>query len=106
MLVEVVVTPLTAWLTKVVAGVEFIAANTDVQALSSTKAETVIQLGPKLTRGLGAGGRPEVGQKAAEESEEALTQAITGADMVFITAGWEVALVLVQLLLLPALLKI
>ena len=70
-----------------VTGVEFIAANTDVQALSSTKAETVIQLGPKLTRGLGAGGRPEVGQKAAEESEEALTPAITGADMVFITAG-------------------
>ena len=70
-----------------VAGVEFIAANTDVQALSSTKAETVIQLGPKLTRGLGAGGRPEVGRKAAEESEEALTEAITGADMVFITAG-------------------
>ena len=70
-----------------VAGVELIAANTDVQALSSTKAETVIQLGPKLTRGLGAGGRPEIGQKAAEESEEALTQAITGADMVFITAG-------------------
>jgi len=53
-----------------VAGVEFIAANTDVQALSSTKAETVIQLGPKLTRGLGAGGQPEVGRKAAEESEE------------------------------------
>ena len=70
-----------------VSGVEFIAANTDVQALSSTKAETVIQLGPKLTRGLGAGGRPEVGRKAAEESEEALTEAITGADMVFITAG-------------------
>ena len=53
-----------------VAGVEFIAANTDVQALSSAKAETVIQLGPKLTRGLGAGGQPEVGRKAAEESEE------------------------------------
>ncbi len=70
-----------------VAGVEFIVANTDVQALSSTKAETVIQLGPKLTRGLGAGGRPEVGRKAAEESEEALTEAISGADMVFITAG-------------------
>ena len=70
-----------------VAGVEFIAANTDVQALSSTKAETVIQLGPKLTRGLGAGGRPEVGRKAAEESEEALTEAVSGADMVFITAG-------------------
>ena len=70
-----------------VTGVEFIAANTDVQALSSTKAETVIQLGPKLTRGLGAGGQPEVGQKAAEESEETLTAAISGADMVFITAG-------------------
>ncbi|RRD31122.1 cell division protein FtsZ [Streptococcus minor] len=70
-----------------VAGVEFIAANTDVQALSSSKAETVIQLGPKLTRGLGAGGNPEVGRKAAEESEEALTNVLTGADMVFITAG-------------------
>ena len=70
-----------------VAGVEFIAANTDVQALSSAKAETVIQLGPKLTRGLGAGGQPEVGRKAAEESEEVLTEALQGADMVFITAG-------------------
>ena len=70
-----------------VAGVEFIAANTDIQALSSSKAETVIQLGPKLTRGLGAGGQPEVGRKAAEESEEVLTEALTGADMVFITAG-------------------
>lgn len=70
-----------------VAGVEFIAANTDIQALSSSKAETVIQLGPKLTRGLGAGGQPEAGRKAAEESEEVLTEALTGADMVFITAG-------------------
>lgn len=70
-----------------VAGVEFIAANTDIQALSSSKAETVIQLGPKLTRGLGAGGQPEVGRKAAEESEEVLTEALAGADMVFITAG-------------------
>ena len=69
------------------AGVEFIAANTDVQALSSANAETVIQLGPKLTRGLGAGGQPEVGRKAAEESEEVLTEALQGADMVFITAG-------------------
>ena len=69
------------------AGVEFIAANTDIQALSSSKAETVIQLGPKLTRGLGAGGQPEVGRKAAEESEEVLTEALQGADMVFITAG-------------------
>lgn len=68
-------------------GVEFIAANTDIQALSSSKAETVIQLGPKLTRGLGAGGQPEVGRKAAEESEEVLTEALTGSDMVFITAG-------------------
>ena len=58
-----------------------------IQALSSSKAETVIQLGPKLTRGLGAGGQPEVGRKAAEESEEVLTEALTGADMVFITAG-------------------
>ena len=70
-----------------VSGVEFIAANTDVQALSGSKAETVIQLGPKLTRGLGAGGQPEIGRKAAEESEEVLTEALTGADMVFITAG-------------------
>ena len=70
-----------------VSGVEFIAANTDIQALSSSKAETVIQLGPKLTRGLGAGGQPEIGRKAAEESEEDLTEALTGADMVFITAG-------------------
>ena len=70
-----------------VAGVEFIAANTDVQALSASKAETVIQLGPKLTRGLGAGGQPEVGRKAAEESEEVLMEALNGADMVFITAG-------------------
>ena len=70
-----------------VAGVEFIAANTDVQALSSSRAETVIQLGPKLTRGLGAGGQPEVGRKAAEESEEVLIEALQGADMVFITAG-------------------
>ena len=53
-----------------VSGVEFIAANTDVQALSGSKAETVIQLGPKLTRGLGAGGQPEIGRQAAEEGEE------------------------------------
>ena len=50
-----------------VSGVEFIAANTDVQALRSSKADTVIQLGPKLTRGLGAGAQPEVGKRAAEE---------------------------------------
>ena len=70
-----------------VKGVEFITANTDVQALRNSKAETVIQLGPKYTRGLGAGSQPEVGQKAAEESEQALREALDGADMIFITAG-------------------
>lgn len=70
-----------------VKGVEFIVANTDVQALKDSKAETVIQLGPKFTRGLGAGSQPEVGKKAAEESEETLAEALTGADMIFITAG-------------------
>ncbi|AUJ30053.1 MAG: cell division protein FtsZ [Liquorilactobacillus hordei] len=70
-----------------VKGVEFIVANTDVQALASSKAETKIQLGPKLTRGLGAGSNPEVGDKAAQESEEALAEALKGADMIFVTAG-------------------
>src|SRR5574341_1284256 len=70
-----------------VSGVEFIAANTDVQALRASKADTVIQLGPKLTRGLGAGSKPDVGQKAAEESAETIEQALQGSDMVFITAG-------------------
>jgi cell division protein FtsZ len=68
-------------------GVQFIAANTDVQALESSNAETKIQLGPKLTRGLGAGSNPEVGQKAAQESEEAIKEALEGADMIFVTAG-------------------
>lgn len=70
-----------------VKGVEFITANTDVQALKNSKAETVIQLGPKYTRGLGAGSQPEVGQKAAEESEQVISDALQGADMIFITAG-------------------
>ncbi len=70
-----------------VKGVEFIAVNTDVQALKNSKAETVIQLGPKYTRGLGAGSQPEVGEKAAEESEQLIREALEGADMVFITAG-------------------
>ncbi|OTN77267.1 cell division protein FtsZ [Enterococcus sp. 8G7_MSG3316] len=70
-----------------VKGVEFIAANTDVQALKNSKAETVIQLGPKYTRGLGAGSQPEVGEKAAEESEDAIRDSLQGADMIFITAG-------------------
>ncbi|WP_018659480.1 cell division protein FtsZ [Allofustis seminis] len=70
-----------------VTGVEFIVANTDVQALQLMNAETKIQLGPKLTRGLGAGANPEIGLKAAEESEEQIAKALEGADMVFITAG-------------------
>lgn len=70
-----------------VSGVEFIVANTDVQALNLMNAETKIQLGPKLTRGLGAGSIPEVGKKSAEESEEVIAEALKGADMVFVTAG-------------------
>jgi cell division protein FtsZ len=68
-------------------GVEFIAVNTDVQALQCSKASVKIQIGEKLTRGLGAGANPEVGLKAAEESKEELSEAIKGADMVFVTAG-------------------
>ncbi|MFD1671140.1 cell division protein FtsZ [Agrilactobacillus yilanensis] len=70
-----------------VQGVEFIVANTDVQALESSKAETKIQLGPKLTRGLGAGSNPEIGEKAAQESDEAIQESLKDADMVFVTAG-------------------
>ena len=69
------------------AGVQFIAMNTDAQALAACKAEIKIQLGSKLTRGLGAGSNPEVGAKATEESREAIREALAGADMVFITAG-------------------
>ena len=65
----------------------FIAVNTDKQALYLSKAETRIQIGEKLTRGLGAGGEPEVGAKACEESKELIVEALKGADMVFITAG-------------------
>lgn len=68
-------------------GVSFIAVNTDSQALKSSKAETTIQIGEKLTKGLGAGGNPEVGQKSAEESLENIENTLAGADMVFITAG-------------------
>ena len=76
-----------------VQGVSFIAANTDVQALNSNKAENKIQLGPKLTRGLGAGSHPEVGQKAAEESEQTIEDALKGADMIFITGALTVGVV-------------
>ena len=68
-------------------GISFIAVNTDRQALNKSKAETKVQIGEKLTKGLGAGGNPEVGQKSAEESLENIEKHITGADMVFITAG-------------------
>ncbi|MFE8695269.1 cell division protein FtsZ [Cytobacillus sp. FJAT-53684] len=70
-----------------VLGVEFIAVNTDAQALNLSKAEVKMQIGGKLTRGLGAGANPEVGKKAAEESKEQLEEVLRGADMVFVTAG-------------------
>ncbi|MFZ0077045.1 cell division protein FtsZ [Exiguobacterium sp. RIT452] len=70
-----------------VQGVEFIAVNTDAQALNMSQADVKLQLGAKLTRGLGAGANPEIGKKAAEESREQLTEILSGADMVFVTAG-------------------
>ena len=70
-----------------VQGVEFIAVNTDSQALQQAQAPVRLQVGEKLTRGLGAGGNPSIGQKAAEESSEDLYEALRGADMVFVTAG-------------------
>ncbi|HLH62311.1 MAG TPA: cell division protein FtsZ [Ktedonobacteraceae bacterium] len=68
-------------------GIEFIAVNTDAQALLQTEAPHYIRIGDKLTRGLGAGGNPSVGAKAAEENAEELYEALKGSDMVFITAG-------------------
>ena len=70
-----------------IVGVEFIAINTDKQALQSSKAPTLMQIGEKLTKGLGAGAKPEIGEKAAEESEEEIAAALEGADMVFVTCG-------------------
>ena len=70
-----------------IGGVEFIGINTDKQALKLCKAPTALQIGEKLTKGLGAGAKPEVGEKAAEESGEELAQALKGADMVFVTCG-------------------
>ncbi|MCI8659669.1 MAG: cell division protein FtsZ [Lachnospiraceae bacterium] len=70
-----------------IAGVEFIGINTDKQALQFCKAPTAMQIGEKLTKGLGAGAKPEVGQKAAEENSEELAQIMKGADMVFVTCG-------------------
>lgn len=70
-----------------VEGVEFIAVNTDAQALLNSSAPVSVRLGDKLTKGLGAGGRPEIGERAAEESIDTLSEVMRGADMVFITAG-------------------
>lgn len=70
-----------------VSGVQFIVANTDTQALEHSTADTKIHLGPKVTRGLGAGAQPEVGRKAAEESEDQIREALEGADLIFVTAG-------------------
>ena len=70
-----------------IAGVEFIGINTDKQALQFCKAPTAMQIGEKLTKGLGAGAQPEVGEKAAEESAEEISAALKGADMVFVTCG-------------------
>ena len=70
-----------------VQGIEFIAVNTDVQALQRSEAQVIIQIGEKVTRGLGAGANPEIGQKAAEESAEEIEESIVGSDMLFITAG-------------------
>ena len=67
--------------------VEFIAANTDLQALQRCQANTKILMGPQVTNGQGCGGRPEIGEKAARESEDVLRQALAGADIVFLTAG-------------------
>ena len=70
-----------------VAGVEFLAANTDCQALRASRAPLKLQLGMKLTKGLGAGANPEVGKSAALEDREQILRALSGADMVFITTG-------------------
>src|SRR5690554_4249221 len=70
-----------------VRGIEFIALNTDRQALYSSRAEVKLQIGEKITKGLGAGANPEIGTKAAEENRNDIADALKGADMIFITAG-------------------
>ena len=70
-----------------IAGAEFIGINTDKQALQMCKASNAMQIGEKLTKGLGAGAKPEIGQKAAEESQDEIADALKGADMVFVTCG-------------------
>ena len=71
-----------------IAGVEFIAINTDKQALQLSKAPTLMQIGDKITKGLGAGARPEVGEKAAEESAEEVSAALKGADTPLSPVEW------------------
>ena len=68
-------------------GVKFVAVNTDKQALMRSNAETKIQIGEKLTKGLGAGSKPEIGKKSAEESQEEIKKVIEGADLLFVTCG-------------------
>jgi cell division protein FtsZ len=68
-------------------GIEFVSVNTDAQALMGSKAQIYVRIGDKLTKGLGAGGRPEIGERAAEESADSLGEMVRGADMIFITAG-------------------
>ena len=70
-----------------IGGVEFIGINTDKQALNFCKASNALQIGEKLTKGLGAGAKPEIGEKAAEENIDDIKDAIKGADMVFVTCG-------------------
>ena len=68
-------------------GVDFIAVNTDRQALMTSKAKTQIQIGEQITKGLGAGANPDIGAQSAEESRNQISEALRGADMVFVTAG-------------------
>jgi cell division protein FtsZ len=68
-------------------GVEFISVNTDRQALKNSNASTKIQIGEKITRGLGAGANPDIGAQSAEENKTEITESLRGADMVFVTAG-------------------
>ena len=88
-----------------IAGVEFIAVNTDKQALQLCKAPTLMQIGEKLTKGLGAGAQPEVGEKAAEESSEEIQAALKGADMYLLPVEWVEEQEQEQLLLLHVLPK-
>ena len=78
-------------LSRGVEGVDFIAANTDAQALKSLDAKTTLQIGGAFTKGLGAGANPEIGRQAALEDRDRIAEVLSGADMVFITAEWVVA---------------